>query len=77
MKTNLKALFIVILFIGCASLKAQSRGYSDSEIESSPADPSSGDPGAPIDDYLIPLMVLGVFSGWYFGLNKNGSNLKN
>jgi hypothetical protein len=77
LKTNLKALFIVILFIGCASLKAQSRVYSDSEIESSPADPSSGDPGAPINDYLIPLMVLGVFSGWYFGLNKNGSNLKN
>jgi hypothetical protein len=75
MKTNLKALFIVILFIGCASLKAQSRGYSDSEIESSPADPSSGDPGAPIDDYLIPLMVLGVFSGWYFGFKKSANTI--
>lgn len=77
MKTNLKTLFIFIFLFSCVSLKAQNRSYSNSEIEYSPADPSSGDPGAPINDYLTPLMILGVISGWCFGLKKNANNFKN
>lgn len=59
------------------TLKAQSRGYSDAEIESSPADPSSGDPGAPIDDYLLPMLGIGIFIGGYVSFKKsNRSNAK-
>ena len=70
MKTYIKILFISILLMGSVSLKADTDTYSNPETEFSPADPN-GDPGAPIDDYLLPMLVLGIFIGGYFSLKKD------
>jgi hypothetical protein len=70
MKTYIKTLLFAILLMSSISLKAQNRGYSDAEIESSPADPSSGDPGAPIDDYLFPMLGISLFMGGYLIIYK-------
>ncbi len=56
------------------SLKADTDTYSNPEIESSPAAPT-GDPGAPIDDYLVSLLVLGIFMGGYLSFKKSSRQL--
>ena len=62
--------------MGSVSLKADTGSFSNSEIESSPAAPT-GDPGAPIDDYLLPMLGIGIFIGGYVSFKKsNRSNAK-
>lgn len=69
MKTHIKIIFFAILLMGSISIKAESSSYSNPEIESSPADPI-GDPGAPIDDYLLPMLGIGIFIGGYVSFKK-------
>lgn len=70
MKTYIKILFISILLMGSVSLKAETGSFSNPEIELSPAAPT-GDPGAPIDDYLLPMLAIGVFIGGCLSLKKD------
>jgi hypothetical protein len=51
------------------SLKADNDPNTNHEIELSPADPN-GDPGAPIDDYLLPMLGIGIFLGGYLSYKK-------
>lgn len=73
MKTYIKTLLFAILLMCSISMKANSYTYSDLEIESSPADPN-GDPGAPIDDYVLPMLGIGILMGGYLFIYKKTMN---
>jgi hypothetical protein len=69
MKTYIKTLLFTLLLMSSITLKADTDVYSNSETEFSPADPN-GDPGAPIDDYLLPMLGIGIFLGGYLSYKK-------
>ena len=68
MKTYIKTILFAILLMSSISLKADTDTYSNPETEFSPADPN-GDP-APIDDYLLPMLGIGIFLGGYLSYKK-------
>ena len=65
MKNNLKTLVVVLTFTMCsaATFAANSLGNEDLATFSDPENPG-GDPGAPINNYLIPMLVLGIAIGF-------------
>lgn len=69
MKTYIKTIFFALLLMSSITLKADTDTYSNPETEFSPADPN-GDPGAPIDDYLLPMLGIGIFLGGYLSYKK-------
>ena len=66
MKNNLKTLVIVLILsiFSMTTFAANTSGEEDlTTLVDNPAG-SPGDPGAPINDYLIPMLVLGIAIGY-------------
>ena len=66
MKNNLKTLVIVLILsiFSMTTFAANTSGEEDlTTLADNPAS-APGDPGAPINDYLIPMLVLGIAIGY-------------
>ena len=65
MKNNIKTLVIVFALSICSltTFAANPSGEEDLSTFANPGEPG-GDPGAPINDYLIPMLVLGIAIGF-------------
>jgi len=68
MKNNIKTLVLVFAFsiFSVTTFAANSSGEEDlSTFADNPAG-APGDPGAPINDYLVPMLLIGVIGGFYW-----------
>ena len=65
MKNNIKTLVIVFALSICSltTFAANPSGEEDLSTFANPGEPG-GDPGAPINDYLLPMLVLGIAIGF-------------
>jgi len=66
MKNNLKTLVIVLILsiFSMTTFAANTSGEEDlTTLADNPAG-APGDPGAPINDYLLPMLVLGIAVGY-------------
>ncbi len=65
MKNNIKKLVLALTLSICSltTFASNISGDEDSSTLANPGDPT-GDPGAPINDYLLPMLVLGVALGY-------------
>ena len=66
MKNNLKTLVIVLILsiFSMTTFAANTSGDDDlATFADNPAG-APGDPGAPINDYLIPMLILGIAIGY-------------
>ena len=65
MKNNIKTLVLVLTFtiFSVTTFAANSSGEEDLTTFANPNDPGA-DPGAPIDDYLVPMLLLGIAVGF-------------
>jgi hypothetical protein len=65
MKNNIKTLVLVLTFSICSmtTFAANSSGEEDLETFTNPNNPGA-DPGAPINDYLVPMLLLGIAIGY-------------
>ena len=66
MKNNIKTLVLVFVFsiFSFTAFAANTTGEEDLTTFTNPNDPGA-DPGAPIDDYLIPMLVVGIAIGFH------------
>lgn len=67
MKNNIKTLVLVLTFSICSmtTFAANSSGEEDLETFTNPNNPGA-DPGAPINDYLVPMLLIGVIGSFYW-----------
>ena len=66
MENNLKTLVIVLILsiFSMTTFAANTSGEEDlTTLADNPAG-APGDPGAPINDYLLPMLVLGIAVGY-------------
>ncbi len=66
MKNNLKTLIVVLILsiFSMTTFAANTSGDDDlATFADNPAG-APGDPGAPINDYLLPMLLLGVAIGY-------------
>ena len=66
MKNNLKTLIVVLTFsiFSMTTFASNTSGEEDlTTLADNPAG-APGDPGAPINDYLLPMLLLGVAIGY-------------
>ena len=65
MKNSLKTL-VIVLIVSIFSMTTFAANTSGEEDLATMAEPvgAPGDPGAPINDYLIPMLVLGIAIGY-------------
>jgi hypothetical protein len=65
MKNNIKTLVLVLTFSICSMTTFASNTSGDEDLATM-SDPAAlpGDPGAPINDYLIPMLVIGIAIGY-------------
>ena len=65
MKNNIKTLVIVFVFsiFSLTTFASNPSGEEDLSTFANPGEPG-GDPGAPINDYLLPMLVLGIAIGF-------------
>jgi hypothetical protein len=59
------ALYVLIINLMSFSAKAAERHDYENEEENDPGFPG-GDPGLPIDDWIIPMFVLGIVLVYYY-----------
>ena len=77
MKNNIKTFVLVLIFtiFSLTTFAANTTGEEDFIAFVNPGDPA-GDPGmTPINDYLIPMMVLGIAIGFHL-LKKKPETVK-
>lgn len=72
MKNNIKTLVLVFALSNC-SLTTFAANTSVDEYISTFANPGEpgDDPGTPINDYLIPMLVLGIAIGFRLLIHKS------
>ena len=72
MKNNIKTLVLVFALSNCSltTFAANTSGDEDLSTFANPGEPG-GDPGAPINDYLIPMLVLGIAIGFRLLIHKS------
>jgi hypothetical protein len=72
MKNNIKTLVLVFAFsiFSVTTFASNTTGEEDLTTFDNPGEPG-GDPGAPINDYLIPMLVLGIAIGFRLLINKS------
>ena len=66
MKNNIKTLVLVLIIsiFSLTTFASNTTGEEDLATFTNPGDPG-GDPGAtPINDYLLPMLVLGIAVGY-------------
>ena len=65
MKNNIKTLIVVLTFsiFSMTTFAANTSGEEDLSTMTDPVG-APGDPGAPINGYLLPMLVLGVAIGY-------------
>jgi hypothetical protein len=65
MKNNIKT-FVIVFVFSIFSMTSFAQNTSREENLSTFANPGdpTGDPGAPINDYLVPMLLLGVVLGY-------------
>jgi hypothetical protein len=72
MKNNIKTLVLVFALSNCSLTTFAANASVDEDLSNfaNPGEPG-GDPGAPINDYLIPMLVLGIAIGFRLLINKS------
>jgi hypothetical protein len=73
MKYKIKTLVLVLIIsiFSLTTFASNTTGEEDLATFTNPGDPG-GDPGAsPINDYLLPMLLLGVILGYRLLKNKN------
>ena len=67
MRNNIKTLVLsfALSIYSMTTFAANSSGDEDFIAMFDPSDPGS-DPGAPIGDYIIPMLLVGVIGGMYW-----------